>query len=127
MDNRLVYVVDDDPDMLRSAGFLLQSMGYRYECFPDGADFLAALPRLQPGCVLTDLRMPRVDGFELRSKLAEQSIGWPVILMTSDSGPGIADEARSRGFTAFLAKPFSADQVASALDGGFKKFEAGEG
>ena len=49
MDNRLVYVVDDDPDMLRSAAFLLQSMGYRFECFPDGADFLAALPRLQPG------------------------------------------------------------------------------
>ena len=126
MDNRLVYVVDDDPDMLRSAAFLLQSMGYRFECFPDGADFLAALPSLQPGCVLTDLRMPRVDGFELRAKLAEQSIGWPVILMTSDCGPGIAEEAQSRGFAAFLAKPFSADQVAAALDSGFKSFEAGE-
>ena len=64
-----VYVIDDDAGILRSADFLLRSLGWRFETFSRGEDFLAALDRLEPGCVLTDLQMPSLGGYELRHSL----------------------------------------------------------
>jgi two-component system response regulator FixJ len=119
MTGRLVYVIDDDPDMLRSTAFLLQSMGYGVECFAEGALFLGAVPSLQPGCIVTDLRMPKVSGYDLKSALDDRSISWPVILITSETGSETGRDASARGFTDYLAKPFSADDLAAALDKGF--------
>ena len=125
MTRRLVYVIDDDPDMLRSTDFLLQSMGYGVDCFAGGDLFLAALPTLQPGCIVTDLRMPKISGYDLKSALAEQSVGWPVILMTSETGSVTSREARARGFSDYLPKPFSAEQLVAALDKGFAALDEG--
>ena len=116
---RLVYVIDDDPDILLSTAFLLQSMGFAVESFADGDLFLAALPSLVPGCIVTDLRMPNVNGYALKSALAEKSVGWPMILMTSENGTETIAEAAARGFADYLRKPFSADRLMAALDRGF--------
>jgi two-component system response regulator FixJ len=114
-----VYVIDDDPDMLRSTSFLLRSMGYDVQTFADGTGFLAAFASLAPGCIVTDLRMPGVNGYELKAALDERSVGWPVILMTSESGADTAAQAAARGFAAYLRKPFPAEQLTAALDTGF--------
>lgn len=119
MTDRRVYVIDDDPDFLQSIAFLLQTAGYAAECFADGDLFLDSLASLEPGCILTDLRMPTVSGYELRSALAARAITWPMILMTSENGAKTAAEATARGFAAYLHKPFSAEQLIAALDGGF--------
>jgi two-component system, LuxR family, response regulator FixJ len=119
MARRLVYVIDDDPDMLRSTAYLLEALGHGVECFDDGDAFLAAVASLQPGCILTDLRMPRVSGYEIKAALAERSVGWPVILMTSENGSETQDAAAARGFSGYLRKPFAADQLVAALDRGF--------
>jgi len=119
MARRLVYVIDDDPDMLRSTAYLLEAMSHGVECFDDGDTFLAALASLQPGCILTDLRMPRVNGYELKAALDERSVGWPVILMTSENGSETSGRAAARGFSGYLRKPFTADQLVAALDRGF--------
>jgi two-component system response regulator FixJ len=119
MELRLVYVIDDDADMLHSTAFLLRSMDCQVETFADGAAFLAAFPSLEPGCVVTDLRMPGVNGYELKAALDECSAGWPIVLMTSESGADTAAEAATHGFAAYLRKPFPADLLAAALDKGF--------
>lgn len=119
MTHRLVYVIDDDADILRSIALLLQSHGYAVEGFADGDLFLEALPSLQPGCIVTDLRMPRVSGYDLKSALTGRSIGWPMILMTSENGSQTATEASVRGFTGYLHKPFAADLLIAALESGF--------
>lgn len=119
MTSRLVYVIDDDPGILRSTAFLLETAGYGAQCFAHCDHFLTALPSLRPGCIVTDLRMPNVSGYDLKSRLAGKSIAWPMILMTSENGPKTAAEAAARGFTGYLRKPFSADQLTAALDKGF--------
>jgi two-component system response regulator FixJ len=119
MKRRVVYVIDDDPDMLRSTTFLLNSIGYTVECFADGDLFLAALPSLERGCIVTDLRMPKFSGYDLKSALADRSVGWPIILMTSDNGPDTALQAAASGFAGYLRKPFSADEILAALQKNF--------
>lgn len=125
MTRRLVYVIDDDPDMLRSTAFLLQSIGYGVRSFADGDLFLTALGSLQPGCIVTDLRMPKVGGYDLKTALAQQSVRWPVILMTSESDPETQREAAARGFAAYLPKPFTAEQLIAVLDRSFAALDQG--
>jgi FixJ family two-component response regulator len=63
--------------------------------------------------------MPKVSGYDLKSALDDRSISWPVILITSETGSETGRDASARGFTDYLAKPFSADDLAAALDKGF--------
>jgi DNA-binding NtrC family response regulator len=60
--------------------------------------------------------MPDVNGIELLRALAARSISWPVVLMTSENGPGAAERAAKAGFCAYLRKPFTADELCTALD-----------
>lgn len=115
MARRIVYLIDDDPAVLHSTGFLLQSLGVAFEAFADPRQFLAAAEKLQPGFVITDLRMPEIDGFELRSALLDRSVSWPVVLMSSE-GRITAEHAEARGFAGFLYKPFSTDDLLAVLD-----------
>src|SRR6476659_5957437 len=80
-----VYVIDDDPAMLESTLFLLDSVGISSTPFSDPIEFLHALKRLEPGCVLTDFRMPTMSGTELQAALAARKVRWPVILMSGHS------------------------------------------
>lgn len=116
MENRPVYVIDDDPGVLKSTEFLLHSLGFKCECFATPSAFLAAVGSLAPGCILTDLRMPEVNGIELLRILAARSIFWPAVLMTSENGPGAADRAAEAGFCAYLRKPFRADELCATLE-----------
>jgi len=113
-----VYVIDDDPALCHSTGFVLQSLGFEFQAFAGAEEFLAALAELQPGCVLTDLRMPAMDGDELKSAIAGRCIDWPVILMTSD-GSVNADWATTHGFSGYLRKPFTPEELATVLDACF--------
>src|SRR3954449_12841816 len=77
-----VYVIDDDRDVRRSLSFMLGAAEIRSHPFGSGLDFLDALPDLEPGCILLDLRMPQMDGFEVMEALVARKVDWPVIVMT---------------------------------------------
>ncbi|HET9810300.1 MAG TPA: response regulator [Sphingomicrobium sp.] len=124
MTMRIVYVIDDDSAVLHSTGFLLQSLGFEFDAFEDPDEFLAVVDKLQPGCVITDLRMPRLTGSELRRALLDRSIDWPVVMMTSENGTRTTDLVKSGGFSGFLRKPFSADDLVTILDKCFATLEA---
>lgn len=115
MTDTIVYLIDDDPAVLHSTGFLLESFGMKFESFGSPKAFLRSVPQLDAGYVITDLRMPEMDGFELRSELAGRRIGWPIVLMTTDTITPGSDE-KAAHFTAFLRKPFTADELLNALD-----------
>ena len=123
MASRIVYVIDDDAGVLHSTAFLLQSLGCAFETFANPEEFLGAVDRLQPGCIVTDLRMPAMSGYELRRALLERSIGWPVVLMTSENGALGVSQAANRGFCGFLRKPFSPDELVAVLDTCFAMLE----
>ena len=102
-----VYVIDDDRDVRRSLSFMLGAADIRSHPFGSGGDFLEALPDLEPGCILLDLRMPQMDGFQIMEALAESKIDWPVIVMTGHGEVPVAVRAMKRGAVDFIEKPFS--------------------
>jgi len=119
----IVYIVDDDRAVLDSTAFLLETLGYRCELFPDGEQFLAQAGELAPGCLITDLRMPQLTGFELIAELRDRSIDWPAFLMTSDNGPEMDARAKAHGFDFYLRKPVEIGALVAALDAGFAALE----
>jgi two-component system response regulator FixJ len=102
-----VYVVDDDRDVRRSLSFMLGAAEIKSHPYGSGMDFLEALPDLEPGCILLDLRMPQMDGFHVMDALAERSVDWPVIVMTGHGEVPIAVRAMKKGAVDFIEKPFS--------------------
>jgi two-component system response regulator FixJ len=110
-----VYLIDDDAGVRESTSFLLSVLGYACATFAGADLFLEAVGSLSAACIVTDLRMPGMGGFELVEALRERGIGWPVILMTSEDGEQIERNASAAGFAAVLRKPVDADQLADAI------------
>lgn len=117
--NKAVYVIDDDREVLASIAFLLPTLGYECVAFGAPEEFLDQCAGLSPGCVLTDLRMPVIDGFDLASRIRELGLSWPVVMMTSDADVSIERRAAEHGICAVLHKPLDADLLADALDRAF--------
>ncbi|HXA22203.1 MAG TPA: response regulator FixJ [Acetobacteraceae bacterium] len=111
----LVHVVDDDEAVRDSLSLLLEAAGLSVRTYDSATAFLKALPNLGAGCVLTDVRMPELDGLELQRRLAELGIRLPVIVMTGHGDVPIAVEALKAGAADFLEKPFDDVQLLAAV------------
>jgi len=111
----LVHVIDDDEAVRNSLELLLESAGFRARTYASAMAFLAASAGLVAGCVLTDVRMPEMDGLELQRRLTELGIRIPVIVMTGHGDVPIAVEALKAGAVDFLEKPFNDEQLLAAV------------
>lgn len=121
---KIVYVIDDDRTVRTAVTFLLGTSGYRGWPFAVAADFLDALPALRPGCILTDVRMPDIDGLQLMQNLKQRACPWPAIVMTGHGEVAVAVKAMKLGAIEFIEKPFSDDDLLDALKRGFGAMEA---
>jgi two-component system response regulator FixJ len=101
-----VYVIDDDDAMRDSLDFLLGSAGFHVSLFESALNFLDALPTIDFGCVVSDVRMPGIDGIELLKRLKAAGSLFPVVIMTGHGDVPLAVEAMKLGAMDFLEKPF---------------------
>lgn len=115
-DLQLTYIVDDDRDVRSSIAFMLAAEGRDSRCFASGSEFLKALPELEPGCVLLDVRMPGVSGLDVLRDLSERGLDWPVVMMTGHGEQEIATQAIMLGATDFVEKPFAEDLLLNSLE-----------
>ena len=111
----LVHVVDDDGAVRDSLGLLLESAGLDVRTYASATEFLNALPQQAAGCVLTDVRMPEMDGLELQRRLGALGVRLPVIVMTGHGDVPIAVGALKAGAADFLEKPFDDQQLLTAV------------
>ncbi|WP_342108685.1 response regulator FixJ [Methylobacterium sp. SI9] len=111
----LVHVVDDDLAMRDSLGFLLGTGGFEVRLYEAGADLLDALSKPAAGCVLTDIRMPGIDGLELLRRLRTAGHTLPVVMMTGHGDVPLAVEAMKLGACDFIEKPFDDEALIQAL------------
>ena len=113
-----VYVIDDDPAMRDSLDFLLGSAGFGVRLFESAQGFLNELPKLEAGCVVTDIRMPGMNGMELLRQLnpASGARKLPVIVMTGHGDVPLAVEAMKLGALDFLEKPFEDDRLIGMIE-----------
>ncbi len=104
----VIHVIDDEAPFRRSLIFLLESVGWT-ACEHESAEsFLAAPPSLHAGggCLVLDIRMPRISGLELQRRLAAIDSPWPIIFMTGHGDVDLAVQAMKDGAVDFLQKPF---------------------
>jgi two-component system, LuxR family, response regulator FixJ len=110
-----VYVVDDDPAMRDSLAFLLESAGFSIELFESALSFVEILPGAASGCVLTDVRMPGMDGLELLRHIKDSKPSLSVVVMTGHGDIPLAVQAMKLGATDFVEKPFEDQRLIDAI------------
>lgn len=122
-----VCVIDDDSAMRESLEFLLGAAGFSVRLFDSAQSFLNELPGLEVGCLLTDIRMPGIDGIELLRQLSSASPGrkLPVIVMTGHGDVPLAVEAMKLGALDFLEKPFEDDRLLGMIETALSRNDSG--
>ncbi|MDN4987918.1 response regulator transcription factor FixJ [Bradyrhizobium arachidis] len=118
-----VYVIDDDEAMRDSLNFLLDSSGFGVTLFDDAQAFLASLPDLAFGCVVSDVRMPGLDGIELLKRMKAQQSPFPILIMTGHGDVPLAVEAMKHGAVDFLEKPFEDDRLIAMIEAAIRQAE----
>ena len=115
MDALLVAVVDDEPDVRRALQRLLASVGMRVEEYGSGATFLASLAHHAPDCVVLDLHMPEVSGYDVQAALARRESQPPVVVITGHDTPTARARAIGGGASAYLCKPVDDEALLGAI------------
>lgn len=116
-----VYVVDDDAAIRDSLALLLGLRGYRAALFASAEDFLAAFQPEWRGCVLTDLRLPGMNGLELQRELQQRGAAIPVVIITGHGDIAAARAAFKADAVDFLEKPFDDDGPILAIEAAFQR------
>jgi two-component system, LuxR family, response regulator FixJ len=106
----VVHVVDDDVDVRKSLGFLLATADFAVRLYESATAFLATEPQEVDGCIVSDVRMPGIDGIEFLRQLKARGLNVPVIVMTGHADVALAVQAMKEGAADFIEKPFD-DQV----------------
>ena len=113
----LISVVDDDHSVRESLARLIRSVGFSVKVFESAEEFLSASNSQQADCLILDIRMPGMNGFELQRELSTSNRELPVIFITAH---GSDHEVRARALRAgavdYLLKPLKEDEVLNAID-----------
>jgi FixJ family two-component response regulator len=112
---RLIAVVDDEESVARALNRLLRSAGLDAETFTSGRKFLDSLQDHAPDCVVLDLHMPEVDGFEVLSQLAQTLAQVRVVVISGRDTPGARERAIVGGAKAYLHKPVDGQALLEAI------------
>ncbi|SDR63549.1 two component transcriptional regulator, LuxR family [Rhizobiales bacterium GAS113] len=122
--NPLVSIIDDDESVRRSLAFMLQSAGFRVATYESAMAFLDAPPHIGDGCVVTDIRMPEMDGIELLRRMRSSGRNLQVIVMTGHGDVPLAVEAMKLGALDFLEKPFDHEILLTTIRAALNNGEA---
>ncbi len=110
-----VYIVDDDEPIRDSLGLQLETAGFAVRSFGSAQGFLDAAPGLAPGCLVSDVRMPDMDGLELLRLLAERAMPFVVVVMTGYADVPVAVRAMKAGAVDFVEKPFTEEAILDSI------------
>jgi two-component system response regulator FixJ len=112
----VIHVVEDDQPMRDSLVVLLEEAGYKVRAYATAEDLMALGAATEPGCVVSDVRMPGMDGLMLLRRLRAGGSAQPLILITGHGDISMAVTAMKAGAFDFLEKPFEADALLAAIE-----------
>jgi FixJ family two-component response regulator len=110
-----VFIVDDDVAVRDALALLLGLKGYRTAIFSSAEDFLAAYRKDWRGCLVLDIKMSGMSGLDLQSRLAEQDVEMPIVIITGHGDAASARQALKSGAVDFLEKPLDEEQLVVAV------------
>ena len=111
-----VFLVDDDASVRRALQRLIRAAGYDVESFPDAAGYLASPAPSLPACIVLDIRMPTMSGFELQSAIAGTSRALPVVFITGHGDEAVRSQALEAGAVDVLFRPIDEEELVSAIE-----------
>ncbi len=111
----LISVVDDDESIRRTTTLLIESFGFRAAAFESAEGFLRSGQLHDTSCLIVDVQMPGMNGLQLQSHLAAEGCGVPIIFITAYDNKESRRRAMQAGAVAFLAKPFSDEQLLQTI------------
>ena len=111
----IVFVVDDDERIRQSLKNLVRSVGLRVEVFASAQEFLGSKLPDVPGCLVLDVRLPRVSGLDLQKRMAEADMEIPIIFITGHGDIPMSVRAMKAGAVEFLTKPFRDQDLLDAI------------
>jgi FixJ family two-component response regulator len=114
----LIAIVDDDDGVRRSLRRLLSSLSYEPVVFASGEEFLESISKIgRPGCVLMDLHLPGLNGFEILERIRQGRDPLPVVIMTGFDEPGTRERCIAAGAVAYITKPVEVALLSSVIGG----------
>ena len=122
----LIYVVDDDYDVLRSLRFLLETEGFDVRTFRSGSALLGSSTRQGADCLVVDYKMAGIDGLELAQKLRGLDVSTPIVMITGYPDENIASKASSAGVRQVLLKPNLEGNLVECVRNAINPGHAGE-
>jgi two-component system response regulator FixJ len=117
----LVHLIDDDEDVRRALAFLLGTAGLAVKVYESASAFLERCKDFESGCVVSDVRMPGIDGLELLRQLQQKRARMPVVIMTGHADVPLAVAAMKHGAIDFIEKPFADDVLLAAIQAAFDR------
>ena len=119
-----VYLVDDDEAVREALSLLLRTVGLTVRGFAGPEAFLGALDRLEPGCLILDIRMPVISGLKLQEQLGARGIRWPTVVISGHGDIEACRRAFRNGAIDFLSKPVDEEDLIDAIQKGHAELEA---
>src|SRR3954451_15267570 len=111
----VVAIVDDDSSVRSALTRLIRSCGFQVESFSSGGEFLRSIDDHEPDCVVLDVNMPEMNGWEVQSHLSRANADIPVIVISGEQDPGALARAKRNGAQHYLRKPVDADLLLGAI------------
>jgi len=101
-----IYILDDDVSVLRSLKLLLVSYGFAVNTFSTAEEFFNEVPNSAEGCMILDIHMPGLNGWDTQKRLKKAGYSLPVIVITADKDDRFKEKSLKAGAVGFLLKPF---------------------
>ena len=111
----IVHVIDDDDAARDSLAFLLETSGFPVQTYESAVAFLERVVEAEPGCIISDMRMPGLTGLDLLRHLQNRKITWPVIVITGQGDVALAVESIRAGAVDFIEKPYHHEELLGAV------------
>ena len=112
---RMVCVVDDDASVLRGLGLLLRTAGFTVEAFRSAEEFLQATHESPPDCLVIDIHLGALSGFELHERLLASGTSIPTVFITGQDDAATRERVRKSGAAGYLPKPFEVHSLISTI------------
>lgn len=106
-ENKQIFIVDDDESVCRALSILLATYGFNVDIFNSAEEFFNAVPNSIPGCLILDIHMSGLDGWETLQRLLTSGSSRPVIMISADKNERLQERASKGGAMGFLQKPFN--------------------
>jgi FixJ family two-component response regulator len=112
---RLISIVDDDPSVCRALGRLVKVAGYSVETFASAAEFLGSSASDRTACLVLDIHLNGMSGFDLEERLMAKRVAIPIIFITAHDDVATRERIRRSGAAGYLAKPFDGQALLDVI------------